>query len=138
MRAWVLCVALVGCGVSGFHVVKKDGAPALPAAASAEVVDSPPAGAQELGRIEVIGAEGDACKAEARERARTLLGASFVVVAPHPDPFTWQNTQGATLAAPRCVGTGYAAAAGAPPAAPAPPPSSEAPPTAPPTPAPAI
>jgi hypothetical protein len=116
MRAWVLCLALVGCGVSGFRVAKKDGAPALPPAASAEVVDAPPAGAQELGRVEVIGAEGDACKSEARERARTLLGASLVVIAPHAEPFTWQNTEKETLAAPRCVGTGYAAAPGAPPA----------------------
>jgi hypothetical protein len=132
MRAWVLCFALVGCGVSGFRVAKKDGAPALPPATTAELVDAPPAGAQELGRVEVIGAEGDACKAEARERARTLLGASLVVVVPHAEPFAWQNTEKATLAAPRCVGTGYAAAPGG---APALAPTSE-PAAAPPTPAP--
>jgi hypothetical protein len=140
MRAKVLCFALVfawiGCGVSGFRVAKKDGAPVLPAAASAELVDAPPAGAQELGRVEVIGADGDACKTEARERARTLLGASLVVVAPHPEPFTWQNTETSTLAAPRCVGTGYAGAAGAAPgAAPAPAPAPD--PAAAPAPAPA-
>jgi len=136
MRAWVLCFALVGCGVSGFRVAKKEGAPVLPPAATAELADAPPAGAQELGRVEVIGAEGDACKAEARERARTLLGASLVVVAPHSEPFTWQNTQKDTLAAPRCVGTGYAASPGATPApspepTPAPSPSPAAPPAPP-------
>jgi hypothetical protein len=134
---WVVCFALVGCGVSGFQVVKKDGAPTLPQAASAELADAPPVGAQELGRIEVIGADGEACKTEARERARTLLGASVVVVAPHPDPFAWQNTQQSTLDAPRCVGTGYAAAPGGTPApAPAPAPTPAPDPTPPPPPPP--
>jgi hypothetical protein len=140
MRAWVVCLALVGCGVTGFRVAKKDGAPTLPAATSAELVDAPPAGAQELGRVEVIGAEGDACKAEAKERARVLLGATHVVVAAHAEPFAWQNMQKETVAAPRCVGTGYLAGPGAPAPAAAPPPPAPSPapepPAAPPPPAP--
>ncbi len=129
--AWILCFALVGCGVSGFRVARMDGAPQLAPPPFAEYADAPPAGAQELGRVEIIGAEGDACKTEARERARALLGASIVVVKPHPDPFTWQNTQPPTVAAPRCVGTGYAAAPGVAPLPAAAPPSEPAPATAP-------
>jgi hypothetical protein len=144
MRLPILCLLVVGCGVSGYRVARKPDAPALSPPASAELVDAPPAGGQELGRVEVIGFEGEACKTEARERARTLLGATHVVVAPHPDPFSWQNTQPATLAAPRCVGTGYAAApgtmVGAPPSPPPatppaePPAASPAPPAAAPAP----
>jgi len=122
MRASILCLLLVGCGVSGYRVARRPAAPVLSPPASAELVDAPPVGGQELGRVEVIGFEGEACRTEARERARTLLGATHVVVAPHPDPFAWQNTQNDTLAAPRCVGTGYAAAPGATPP-PAPPPA---------------
>jgi hypothetical protein len=132
MRAPVLCLLLVGCGVTGFRVVKEPGAPLAEGGASAELVDTPPSGARVLGRVEVIGAEGDACKAEARERARTLLGATHVVVVAHPDPFAWQNTQTATVAAPRCVGTGYLAAPGT--VTPAPPPVTPAPADAPPAP----
>ena len=133
MRAPVLCLLLAGCGVSGFRVVKKPDAPVLPQAASAELVDAPPVGGQELGRVEVIGFDGDACKAEAKERARTLLGASLVIVAPHPDPFSWQNTQPATVAAPRCVGTGYVATPGSATGIPAGAPGAPPPPAAPPT-----
>jgi hypothetical protein len=132
MRAsWLLCLALVGCGVSGFRVTRADGAPPLPPPPFAAYADAAPAGAQELGRVEVIGAEGDACKTEARERARALLGASIVVISPHPDPFSWQNTQPATVAAPRCVATGYAAAPGAAPLPAATPPPESAPAPAP-------
>lgn len=143
MRAPVLCLLLVGCGVSGFRVARKPDAPPLSPPASAELVDAAPAGGQELGRVEVIGFEGDACKAEARERARTLLGATHVVVTPHPDPFSWQNLQPATIAAARCVGMGYAAAPGtatpaaAPATEPAPPSPGAAPAPQPPQPTPA-
>jgi hypothetical protein len=138
MRAPVLCLLLVGCGVSGYRVARMPDAPVLAPPSSAELVDAAPAGAKELGRVEVIGFEGEACKTEARERARTLLGATHVVVAPHPDPFAWQNRQPATVAAPRCVGTGYAAAPGAapPPGPPEPPPASPPPPAPAPSPAP--
>jgi hypothetical protein len=126
MRAPVLCLLLVGCGVTGFRVAKKVDGPPRPASPSAEIVDAPPSGAEELGRVEVIGFDGEACKAEAKERARTLLGASHVVVASHPAPFDWQNTQTETVAAPRCVGTGYLAAPGA--LVPAPTPAAAPPP----------
>jgi hypothetical protein len=136
MRAPILCLLLVGCGVSGFRVVNKPGAPVLGAAGSTEVVDAPPPGAAELGRVEIIGSEGDACKSDARERARTLLGATYVVVGPHPEPFQWQNTEKATLAAPRCVATAYAAAPGSTMPSPTPPPGPPPPLEAPPIPAP--
>ena len=120
---------LCGCGTTAFRVIHKDGAPTLPTAAAAEVADTAPPGAQELGRVEIVGMEAEACKAEARDRARTQLGANVVVVAPHPAPFDWQNTERSTVAAPRCVGVGYASAGGsAAPAAPAGSPESTPPP----------
>jgi len=136
MKSSFLCLGLAGglglagCGVSGFRVTVKDGAPTLPAASSTEVVDAAPSGAQELGKVEVIGQAGDACKTEVRDRARAM-GATHVVVNAQPPPFSWQNTQKATLEAPRCSGTAFAAAAGS---APASPPASEpagAPPSSP-------
>jgi len=100
----VLTMLVAACPPNNVTIRPTPGAPHLPPPEHADLVKAPPAGAVELGKVEVsdmpVGT--DACVIELVNQAKQHLGATHVVLVPATDTDF--------MGRPRCIGIGYARA----------------------------